>query len=150
MQLETVKIDLGGGDWAVVYKDVLRVTARLHEAELRKHMTPVKVGKDGNGKVLLSELDRDAVIPQMDYLVDIPSLRESDEIINEIYIFNQVVEWSFGPFERADNHQLLNPEAIRETIDYKMTREQYRTLVQEMDRLYKPLPLGSGKPGGKV
>lgn len=127
MQLQTTRIDLGDGDFAVIYNKVLRVTARLHEAELRKHMTPVL--KDGGSlKVLASELEALADAPKLDYLIDLAAI--DDNAVNEIYIFNQVAEWSFGSVDLP-------------TLEMKVTREQYKTLVREMDRLYKPLPLAS-------
>ena len=126
MRLETVNIELGGGDHAVVYKDVLRRTARLHEAELRKYMTPIEaVGEDG--KVKLSELEKMETLPDVDYIVNMTNV--DNDAINELFIINQVVEWSIdGPV----NH---------DTIDNKLTREQYKVLVKEMDELYKPVPL---------
>lgn len=123
MRLQTVDIDLGGGDQATVYKDVLRVTARLHEAELRKYMRPVETFGQ-NGKVLLSELEKLETMPEI--MVDMSNI--DDDAINEIFILNQVVEWTLGPVDR-------------ETLDRAMTREQYKTLVREMDRLYTPAPL---------
>jgi len=125
MKLETVKIDLGGGDHALVYKDVLRVTARLHEAELRKCMTRIEMFGD-DGKVLLSELERMETEPKSDFLIDMD--RVDNDAINEIFVLNQTVEWTLGPVNR-------------ETLDRGMTREQYKAMVQEMDRLYKPVPL---------
>ena len=125
MKLETVKIDLGGGDHALVYKDVLRVTARLHEAELRKYMTPVEALGDG-GKVLLSQLEKMETMPRADFLVDMSNV--DNDAINDIFILNQTVEWSLGPVDRH-------------TLDMLMTREQYKVMVKEMDGLYKPVPL---------
>jgi len=125
MKLETVRIDLGSGDHALVYKDVLRVTARLHEAELRKYMTPVEAIGDG-GKVLLSQLEKLETMPKTDFMIDMSNI--DNDAINGIFILNQTVEWSLGP---VDN----------ETLDRCMTREQYKAMVQEMDRLYKPVPL---------
>lgn len=133
MELEKVTIDLGHGDQAVVYKDVLRVTARLHEAELKKHMTPVEVGNDG--KVLLSKLEEvDTTSPKLDYLVDLRSI--DDDTVNEIYILHQVVSWTLGSVDL-------------ETLNNKMTNEQYKKLVKEMDKLYKPVPLASAAPDAK-
>jgi len=129
MKLETVKIDLGGGDHAIVYKEVLRRTARLHEAELRKYMTPLEmIGKDG--KVKMSELEKMETLPAVDYMVDMTNV--DNDAINELFIVNQVVEWTIdGPVDH-------------DTIDTKLTREQYKVLVKEMDRLYRPVPLVSG------
>lgn len=127
MRLETFRIDLGDGDWADIYKEVLRVTARLHQAEMRKYMTITdKVGE--GGKMLLSEMEKLKEMPKPDFYINFADV--DDDAINEIYILNQVAEWSLGPVDK-------------ETIDKGMTNKQYRTLVQEMDGLYKPLPLAS-------
>ena len=124
MKLETVTIDIGGGDSAVVYKDVLRVTARLHEAKLKEYMRPV--GKP-LGPVKMSDLELMETMPKTDYAIDLEAI--DNDAINELFIINQVVSWTVeGPV----NH---------ETIEHLLTREQYKTLVQEMDRLYKPVPL---------
>ena len=121
MKLTTAVIDLGDGDTATVYVDVLRITARLHEAELHRHMSPV-----GKEKVLLSQLESADVPPNSDYTIDLAGINDDD--INEIFILHQVKEWTLGPI---DKH----------TLDYLMTKDQYRKLVREMDRLYRPLPL---------
>ena len=133
MKLETIQIELGGGDHAVVYKDVLRVTARLHEAEIRKCMTLVDDSGAG-GKMLLSALERMETAPNVDYMVDYAGI--DNDAINNIFMLNQVVEWSLGPVDK-------------ETIDTKMTREQYKVLAGEMDRLYKPVPLAGGASSEK-
>lgn len=122
MKLETIRIDLGGGDYAVVYKDVLRRTARLHQAELRKYMTPL----NKLGKVKMSDIEKLDTLPSVDYEIDMDSI--DNDAINELFIVNQVAEWSLG-------------DISRETIENGMTREQYNKLVQEMDGLYKPVPL---------
>ena len=126
MKLQTVEIDLGGGESATVYKDVLRVTARLHEAELRKYMT---LADESEGKVRLSELEQMETMPGPDFIVDMTNV--DNDAINEIFILNQVVGWTLGPVDK-------------QTLDYAMTREQYKALVKEMDRLYKPVPLAGG------
>ena len=127
MKLETVQIDLGHGDYATAYKDELRVTARLHTAELRKHMTPV-------APVNLSDIKADAPAAKPDYQVDFAGI--DDDAINEIFILNQVTGWTFGPVDR-------------ETLDTKVTKEQYEILVRELDRLYKPSPLSKPAAGAK-
>ena len=127
MELETVGIELGGGATATLFREVLWRTARLQEAELRKHMTLVDTAEN-NTKILLSELEKALTAPKPDYVVDLGSLEP--DVINEIYILNQVVSWTFGPVDKA-------------TLYGKVTRDQYKTLVKEMDRLYKPIPLQS-------
>lgn len=125
MKLETVKIELGNGEHAVVYKDVLRRTARLHQIELRKYMTPTQK----LGKVKMTDLERLETMPSIDYEINLDAIDQAaNDAINELFILNQVVEWSLGP-------------VTHDVIENGMTREQYNTLVQEMDRLYKPVPL---------
>ncbi len=131
MELETEKIKLPGGAWATVYKDVLRRTARLHEAELRKYMQPVGGGADPT-KVLRSQLKDNPELGVVDYEIDFVAVDANKDSINEIFILNQTVEWSFGSVDA-------------ETLDTKVTREQYNAFVEEIDRLYKPIPL-QGKP----
>jgi hypothetical protein len=122
--METVRIELPGNAYATAFKDVLRKTARLHEAELRKVMTPIDAT---TGKVLLSELE---AAPQaqhkVDYKVDLLAIDQDK--VNEIFILNQVAEWSFGPVDY-------------DTLENLVSREQYKALVKEFDRLYKPVPL---------
>lgn len=128
MKLETVTIDIGGGDTATAYKDVLRITARLHEAELRKYMLTVK-SSDDDGLVALSELEKMETAPKPDVMVDLSSI--DNDAINEVFILNQVTEWTLGPVDK-------------ETLDRKMTREQYKRLVSALDEMYKPVPLAEG------
>lgn len=130
MPLKIVRIDLGEGDWAEVFDKVLRVTGCLIEEEYHKHMTPV----DKTGKVLLSEIEAAEQYPKTDYEVDLASI--NNDLLNEIYIFNQVGAWSFGPVDL-------------QTLNTKLSRAQYKKLCEEMDRLYKPAPLASGAPDAK-
>lgn len=129
MKLETVTIDIGGGDSVVAYKDVLRVTARLHEAKLKEYMKPVGAQK---GPVKMSELELMETMPKTEYTIDMDAI--DNDAINELFIVNQVASWTIdGPV----NH---------DTIEHKMTREQYKKLVKELDALYTPVPLaGSAK-----
>lgn len=129
MKLETVKIDIGGGDTVTVYKEVLRVTARLHEAELKKCMTPVERADGNGGKMLLSDMERMETEPKRDFLVDTDSI--DNDAINLIYMLNQTEDWTLGPI-------------TAETVDRLMTRDQYKALVKELDVLYKPVPLVEG------
>ena len=129
MKLETVTIDLGKGDTATVFRDVLRVTARLHQALLKRCLVP----EGSTGKVSLEEMGKMETAPRPKFMVDMTKL--DDDEVNEVYVLNQVVEWTLGPVNR-------------ETLDRKMTREQYKTLVSEMDRIYRPVPFppaGSGE-----
>ncbi len=124
MKLETVRIELPGGEHAVVYKDVLRRTARLHEAFLRQYMRPIT---PPSGPVKMTDLEKMETMPKTDYTIDLNAI--DNDAINELFIVNQVVEWSIdGP-------------VAHDTIENKMTREQYKVLVKEMDRLYTPVPL---------
>ncbi len=127
MELEKVRIELPGGTYALVYKDVLRKTARLHEAELRKHMTPFNQFGDPK-KVLRSSLKDNPQRGVVDYYIDFVAVDANNERINEIFILNQTLEWSFGP-------------VTLEVLETGLTRDQYQLFVEEIDRLYKPSPL---------
>lgn len=128
MELATVHIDLPGGATAEVYKDLLRKTARRHEAELRKYMAPKA---DSPTKVLQSELEASNPAKfAIDWEVDLLALDEHQDEINAIYILNQVAEWSLGAVDAA-------------TMEM-MTDAQYKALVQELDKLYKASPLAKG------
>jgi hypothetical protein len=120
MELPTTRIDLRSG-YAIVFTDVLRKTARLHEAELRRAMTPA----DSKG-VKLSSLQAGIELVNPDYVVDFSKI--DAEAVNRIYILNQVKEWSLGP---------VTPEVY----DTLLLDADYKTLVKEMDRLYKASPL---------
>lgn len=127
MNLELEHIELPGGGWAKVYKDVLRKTARLHEAELRKYMTPYNPDCDPS-KVLRSTLKANPALGIVDYYIDFVAVDAATERINEIFILNQTVDWSFGP-------------VTAEVLEEHLTRDQYQVFVEVIDRLYKPNPL---------
>jgi len=124
MEQPTVRIELPGQAWAVIYRDVLRKTARLQEAELRRHMTPV--ASEAGRKMLLSELQAGKTPPKEgDYVIDFDAI--DNDAINDMYMLNQTAEWSFGPIASA-------------TLEM-MPSAAYKALAEEMDRLYKPVPL---------
>jgi hypothetical protein len=125
MELELVTINLPGGAEAHVFKDVLRKTARLHEAELQKYMTPID---PDSHRVLQSELKAKPLAGAVDYQIDFIAVDANKHKINEIFILNQVHDWSFGPVDYA-------------TLEAMVSREQYTKLVEEIDRLYGPSPL---------
>jgi hypothetical protein len=128
MEQPTTRIELPNGAWADVYREVLRKTARLQEAELRRHMTPVET-MGSEAKLLLSELRAGKEPPKDgDYLVDFAAV--DNDAINDTYILNQVREWSFGL------------PVTREAID-NMPSAAYKALVEGMDRLYKTVPLAN-------
>jgi hypothetical protein len=130
MRLETVRIDLGDGDYALAFREVIRRTARLHEAELRKYMTMVET-PESKAKMLLTDAEKMETIPKAEFIIDREAVIAHDDDINELYILNQVTEWSFGPVDH-------------DTLDTKVTKRQYKTLVTEMDRLYSQVPLPAG------
>lgn len=130
MEIPTKRIELEDGSWAEVYAEELRITARLHQAEMRKCMVPVDDGIFTDGKVLVSALERMATVPKPEFYVDYSRL--DNDAINEIFILHQVKAWSFG-------------EVDKDTLDYRVTSAQYKALVREMDALYQPVPLpGAG------
>jgi len=127
MKLETVRIDCGGGHYAVVFKDKLRRTARLQEAELRKCLRPIEAGKPAApDKLRLSELEKMETMPESDFIIDMAAI--DNDAINEVFIINQVAEWSFGFPITHDS--IENMPALA-----------YKKIVEEMDGLYKPSPL---------
>ena len=122
MNLLTTRIELGQGDYALAYRDLLRKTARQIQAVYRSHMEPC--GKP----LLLSEVQAGTSLIN-DFKVDIAKL-DPDEIA-EIFILNQVPEWSFGTVNK-------------DTLD-NIPAAKYELLKGELDRLYTPAPL-AGKP----
>ena len=123
MELKKVRIELPGETYAVVFKDILRKTARLHEEELKK-----AIKRPDDTLISLKELKPGTSLPKPDIKLDWWDL--DNGAINEIFILNQVAEWPFGPIDR-------------DTLEMKVSKEQYEKLVEEMDRLYQPSPLES-------
>jgi hypothetical protein len=125
LELPVVHIELENG-WADAYRERLRITARLHQAEMKRCMVPVDDETYKDGKAELSKLQELEVMPKPKFLVDTTLL--DNDVINEIYILYQVRQWSFGPVDK-------------QTLDYGLTDTQYAQLVRELDALYKPIPL---------
>jgi hypothetical protein len=113
----TERIELGDGDYVLAFKDLLRKTARQVQQAYRKYMKP-------RGKpVLLSEIGTADLLN--DYEVDTASVDQYE--ITEIFILNQVTEWSYGA---------INHDTIENMPDVK-----YQLLQKELNRLYTPSPL---------
>ena len=127
--IQTTRIDLGDGAWADLATSLLRRTGSAIEQEMRRHMTPV----GGESKVLFSEVE-DKGIPKPDYTIDVASI--NDTVLNELYIMGQVTAWSFG---------LVN----RDVLMNEVGQVQYIKLVQEMTRLYQPIPFPNATPRAK-
>ena len=125
MELDIFEIKLTEGQWAHAYKERLRITVRLHQAEMMKCMVPIDDDVYTDGKAQLSKLQELETMPKPNFLVN--ALLLDNDAINEIYILHQVKSWSFGPVDK-------------QTLD-KMPDRLYKELVEELDRLYKPIPL---------
>jgi hypothetical protein len=119
----TVRVDLGNQQWAIIHREILHRTYRMHEALLRRYMSPV-----GETKIKMSDVEKDKKLPKIDYVLDVAQIDTNE--VNELYILNQVIEWSLGPVDHS-------------TIENMLTRDQCIKLIQEMDRLYKPTPLAN-------
>ena len=112
------RIDLGGGDYAVMAKDLKHKTSRLVQSVQRKYIKPAA------SKVLLSELKPGQGLYN-DAELDLSAYDPTEA--NHIMILNQVLEWSLGP--------------ITEDTLENISQKKYELLVAEVDRLYgSPLP----------
>ena len=127
MAENTVKVELTNGRNAFVYREVLHKTYRQHEDILRRAMEPV-----GPTTIKMSDAEAGKKMPKVDYVLDVSKLDMHE--VNELYILNQVAEWTYGP-------------VTREVIENQLTRDDCLLLVREMDRLYQPIPLASRGSG---
>ncbi len=116
-----VKVTLTNGRWAMIYREMLHKTFRQHQAVLQRYLVPT-----GNTVAKMSDIEAGKKPPKIEYTIDFAKLDMYE--INEIYLLNQVVEWSYGPVTRT-------------IIEEQLTRDDYLILVGEMDRLYQPSPL---------
>jgi hypothetical protein len=123
-EIPTTRVDLGGGHWAVLFNEVKRITARLHEGEIRRHLRPVE-----EEPLLWSEIEGGQKPWPNDYLLNPADVDQAR--IAEIYALHQVKEWSFGPVDQA-------------TLD-DMPRDAFIALRAAVDAHYESDPLaGSG------
>jgi hypothetical protein len=125
--LETKRIELGDGDYAVAIKELLHRTSRQVQQYYRRFMKPM--GK----AVLLSDVQAGRAALLNDYEIDMASVDEDE--VAEIFVLNQVTEWSFGA---------VTSETITSN---NMPSSKYEALKKELNELYKPAPF-LGKPGG--
>jgi len=111
------RIELGDGDYVVVYNEMIHKTTRALNQLLRKSL-----GETGYQS--LDEQLRNAVNEQdkRDILRKVP-IEGEDEII----LLNQVTEWSFGAVSQ-------------ESLD-NIPSVKYQRLTQEVDKLYSSIPL---------
>lgn len=116
--LPTRRIDLGDDDYAMVIVPLIHKTSKLVQAYYKPYMK--SIGKP----VLLSELQAGKVALNNDYELDLNAV--DDDAVADIFILNQVSEWSFGTVSR-------------ESID-NMPSDKYNLLVKELNGLYKPTP----------
>lgn len=120
--MDTVRIELGGNDYAIVYCEMKHKTSRLVRDYFRKFMKP-------RGKpVLLSEVkDNTKILNEYELDTDKLDMSETTEII----LLNQVESWSFG-------------EVDKKTLD-NIAENQYEILSNEVDKLYCANPLALNK-----
>ena len=127
MEMPTERVDLRGNNWAELYVEMKRITARLHEAEIRKHMRPLD-----ETPMLASELRSEARKWPEDFVIDTAAVDSGR--VAEHYMLHQVKEWSFGPVDQA-------------TID-DMPKHAFDELRAEIDRRYVPNPLPASGGNG--
>jgi len=116
--LPTKRIELGDNDYALAIIPLLHKTSRQVQAYYRPFMK--LTGKP----VLLSDVQAGKANVLNDYEIDLNAV--DDDAVAQIFIMNQVTEWSFGDMNR-------------ETID-NIPEDKYKLLVQELNGLYKPAP----------
>jgi hypothetical protein len=132
MEISKTRIELPDGGWAVLYTKVLRRTHRLHTNLLMDYLVPVEPPKPQLLSKLQDKMKFGEAPKPPDYTIDTTKIDNNK--VNELFIFNQVVEWSFGPVNY-------------DTLETGVNREQYVALIKEMDRLYEPNPLSRDRNG---
>ncbi len=132
MEIQKVRIELPDNGWAVLYAKVLRRTHRLHTNLLMDYLIPVEPPKPQLLSKIQDKMKFGEAPKPPDYTIDTTKIDNNK--VNELFIFNQVVEWSFGPVDY-------------DTLETCVNREQYVALIKEMDRLYEPNPLSRGRSG---
>jgi len=125
MPIETKRFDLGGGDSAELYVELLHGTTRKVQAIYRPYL-----GRPEVQEVLNSEMPEDEKVRALYKLVG-----DSADIAGatDLLLLGQVKEWSFGP-------------VTQENLD-GITEKKREKLVLEANALYGdlPLPIGGGK-----
>ena len=128
MEIATERIDLGEGQWADMFTEVKRVTARLHEAEIRKHLRPVD-----DRPLAFSDVLSGAREWPKDYLINPAAVDHG--LVAEVYALHQVKAWSFGP-------------VTQETLD-NMPKRFFELLRNDIDERYQADPLqGAAQTAG--
>ena len=115
--METVKLELGDGDYAVVFKEMKHKTSKAIQDLLRRSVTPDK------WLDLQSQLQKEADIEKRKAILR-PIQVDGDDVIT---ILNQTESWSFGA-------------VTEDTID-NMTETKYQLLLSEVNKLYSQAPL---------
>ena len=118
--LETKRFDLGDGDYAIVIKDLLHRTSRQIQQYYRQFMKPM--GKP----VLLSDIQAGRASLINDYELEMTAVDDNE--VAEIFMLNQVTEWSFG----SVTSEIINGG--------NMPSAKYEALKKELNGLYKPAP----------
>jgi hypothetical protein len=119
--METVKIDLGDGDYAVVFKEMKHKTSNALQNLLRQ-----TIGEQGFAELRIQLQKEPDIEKRKAILSQIPV--EGDDIVT---ILNQTESWSFG-------------EVIQTVID-DMPESKYQILLSEVNRLYSQIPLAISK-----
>jgi hypothetical protein len=120
MKQATKRIQLGAELWADVYPERLRRTARLYDEEVRRTAVTYEQAE----VVELGQVAPDMQLP----IAKVDYTKLDQYALDAITVLNQVAEWSFGP-------------VTYETLE-TMPEAAYKQLVEELDTLYAPSPLG--------
>jgi hypothetical protein len=126
-EIPTEELDLGEGQWAVLYKELKHGTRAAVEEVTRQYMRFA----DGSNEFKIKQGEGVKIPPGKTIVIDINKM---DHVaINNIYILRQVKEWSFG--EKVDELTLNEvPSRFTEAI------------IKRCHELYKgPLPDSGGK-----
>jgi hypothetical protein len=119
--METVKIDMGDGDFAIVFKEMKHKTSNALQNLLRNAMSPADFIK------LQAELQKESDVEKRKArLSQIPV--EGDDVVT---ILNQVESWSFGE--------------VTQTVIDNMPEAKYQILLAEVNKLYSQRPLATSK-----
>jgi hypothetical protein len=119
--MDTVKLDLGDGDYAVLFKEIKHKTSKALQRLLRDSITPQEFAQ------LQLELRK---AKDNEEIKEILGRREidGDDVVT---LVNQAESWSFGTISK-------------ETID-NMPETKYQLLLTEVNKLYSQVPLAVNK-----
>ena len=138
--MPAVRIELGDGDYGLVYQEMRHKTDRLMQANLRKYFKPL--GKP----FLLSELTPETKLTG-DYEIDAMRFDQAEQ--DHILLINQLSELRLEgqsykhPPEMAQN--MGQVYLTDDTFDL-LSKRKYETLLAEVNKLYGLLPLPEKPP----